>query len=42
MKKLVKVVAVVFLSASFFSSCTSKNPVAGKKMSLDAGGMNVT
>ncbi|MBR0098735.1 MAG: hypothetical protein IJP90_03360 [Treponema sp.] len=42
MKKLVEVVAVVFLSASFFASCTSKNPVAGKKMSLDAGGMSVT
>ena len=42
MKKLVKVIAVVFLSASLFASCGSKNPVAGKKMALEAGGMSVT
>lgn len=42
MKKIFKVILLVFLTTSIFACCKTKNPVAGKKMSLDAGGMSIT
>ena len=40
MKKITFFLVTVFFSAMLFSSCGSKNPVAGKKMALEAGVMS--
>ena len=33
-----KLIGAVFLSVVLFAGCSGKNPVAGKKMALSAGG----
>ena len=39
--KSIKWIAGAIVAAALFASCGSKNPIAGKKMSLEAGGMSV-
>ena len=41
MKKSIKWIAGAIVTAALFASCGGKNPVAGKKMALEAGGMSV-
>lgn len=41
MKKFTKFLVVGCVIAILLASCGSKNPVAGKKMAMDAGGMSV-
>mgnify|MGYP007101888656 CR=1 FL=1 len=41
MKKNAKFLVLIFVSTMLFASCGGKNPVAGKKMALEAGGMSV-
>ena len=41
MKKNAKFQVLIFVSTMLFASCGGKNPVAGKKMALEAGGMSV-
>lgn len=38
MKKTMVLVAVTVLTAAIFVGCKEKNPVAGKKMSIEMGG----
>lgn len=40
MKKSIKWIAGAIVTAALFASCGSKNPVADKKMSLEAGEMS--
>ena len=40
MKKSIKWIAGAIVTAAFFASCGSKNSVADKKMSLEAGEMS--
>ena len=41
MKKSTKWIAGAIVAAALFASCGGKNPVAGKKMALEAGGMSI-
>ena len=40
MKKMVKAIALAVMAAALFAGCGSKNPVAGKRMALEAMGTN--
>ena len=41
MKKSLKWIAGAIVAVALFASCGGKNPVAGKKMALEAGGMSI-
>lgn len=41
MKRLTKAIALAILTATLLAGCKGKNPVAGKKMALNVGGMSV-
>lgn len=41
MKKVTSLIILLFISVMLFASCRSENPVAGKKMALEANGMDI-
>ena len=41
MKKVTSLIILLFISVILFASCRSENTVAGKKMALEANGMDI-